>query len=195
MTEDEKTKLAELLLSKGFTKGDVREVLGSRVNIERHKYRKTDVTTNGKTCKTCGVFKPLTSYHKCGNSPLNVRPACIECFNAERARLRQQTFEEALKFYSNGTCVCFCCGEHRKEFLTFDHINGRSDDEKLLSNGKRQSVTSILHDTPRSKWPTDLRVACYNCNLARGRCGYCPHESERAANSETTNVVVMRKEG
>lgn len=69
---------------------------------------------------------------------------------------------------------CACCGETAGEFLTVDHIsgNGRQHRREIGDGGH------ALREWLRSKnYPKDnFQLLCWNCNCAKGKYGYCPHE-------------------
>lgn len=68
---------------------------------------------------------------------------------------------------------CACCGEWRYEFLTIDHIYG--DGRHDRKNGR--SGIQLYRWLRNHGYPTDrFRLLCMNCNWARGKFGYCPHE-------------------
>lgn len=94
----------------------------------------------------------------------------------QRERLRKIKLE-VLTYYSKGELCCSCCGENSLEFLSIDHINGdgaRHRKEIGVSGG-----SSFHQWLKRNNFPEGYRVLCFNCNLARGLFGYCPHEKER----------------
>lgn len=123
---------------------------------------------------------------QCGQERQNPeRALCTKC-NAHRvawhekyrtkstqlsAARRTKIREEVYKGYGG---VCSCCSEHRKEFLTIDHINGggREDRKKF-----RNSV-SFYNWIIKNNFPIHLRLLCMNCNLSYGLYGYCPHQKE-----------------
>jgi len=86
----------------------------------------------------------------------------------QAARYRKIVFD----FYGG---LCVCCGEANRVFLTIDHINGRTLEQKT-ERGERgyfKFARAILKDKPR----TDIRILCYNCNCGRERNGgVCPHQ-------------------
>lgn len=94
---------------------------------------------------------------------------------AEQSRVyRAKCRYEAIKFYSNGEMCCSCCGENHYEFLNIDHINGEGNKmrRELVGHGN-------LGQWLKSRgFPSGFRVLCYNCNMARGHYGYCPHQKE-----------------
>ncbi len=89
-------------------------------------------------------------------------------------RAMQYRIRSKLKVMDHyGGRKCSCCGETIYEFLTLDHPNG---------NGKEQRETigfglSFYRWLKRNGYPPGLRVLCWNCNLAYGLFGYCPHKS------------------
>ncbi len=131
-----------------------------------------------QVCKSCGEEKPISDFRS-GGAYRGRGAFCRDCFNRSRRQERAELLISALMHYSDGSMQCACCGEGRVEFLTLDHIDGRSS----LRNKKKWSTISILYGlSGKSAWPKDLRVLCYNCNLSRGRYGYCPHENETNRN-------------
>lgn len=79
----------------------------------------------------------------------------------QRRRLR------VLKVYGS---ACACCGERERQFLTFDHVNGNG------SKHRREVGSDITQWAICNGFPKTLRVLCYNCNMAIGAYGKCPHE-------------------
>lgn len=68
---------------------------------------------------------------------------------------------------------CGCCGEANPCFLTIDHINGRSIEEKAT----RELCGYALYKSLRDRgYPTEnYQLLCMNCNFAKGLYGSCPH--------------------
>ena len=96
-------------------------------------------------------------------------------------RLAKNHKSEALQYrkivfdhYSNNDPKCYCCGESHEEFLTLEHPNGRAPDERLT--GYKFYRWLIVN-----KFPYGYLVYCYNCNCAKGRLGYCPHQKKELA--------------
>lgn len=76
---------------------------------------------------------------------------------------------------------CACCGETAIEFLTIDHVNGGGNVHRR-EVGKGRGVYA---DLERQGFPQDgYRVLCFNCNIARGFYGYCPHHPEERKTPE-----------
>jgi len=80
--------------------------------------------------------------------------------------------EKVLDIYGH---KCECCGEHRSEFLAFDHRNG--DGAKMRKNGEHpRSGQPLYRWIERNNFPSEFRLLCHNCNLSLGFYGYCPHQ-------------------
>lgn len=77
---------------------------------------------------------------------------------------------EVLTIYSKGIPKCACCGETENQFLSIDHINGRTKEEKKRMG---YNLYSFLKKNPIDP---NLQVLCHNCNLAKGFYGQCPHK-------------------
>lgn len=73
--------------------------------------------------------------------------------------------------------VCACCGEHRSDLLTLDHVDG--DGRKHRA---RVGAANVYADLKRQGWPkTGYRLLCMNCNHSIGVRGFCPHQCETVA--------------
>lgn len=69
---------------------------------------------------------------------------------------------------------CGCCAESTWEFLTIDHVGGGGHQERKRLKKKGTDFYLWLR---RNGWPQDdYRLLCYNCNLACGFYGHCPHQ-------------------
>jgi hypothetical protein len=93
--------------------------------------------------------------------------------NRETLARRQKETRKQLKqavFKIYGGC-CSCCGERAFEFLSIDHmLGGGTKERKIISIP--QLYRKLFEAGVRQE---QYRVLCYNCNLARGFYGYCPH--------------------
>lgn len=71
---------------------------------------------------------------------------------------------------------CYCCGEGQIDFLTLDHaLNDGAADRRSKSRNMYESLAKAIRTGQKR---SDIRVACYNCNLGRqfaGKGGECPH--------------------
>lgn len=85
-------------------------------------------------------------------------------------QIKKQVFKE----YGN---KCVCCGETIPEFLSIDHING--DGYKHRKELKKQGSMNIYRWLIKNKFPQNrFQILCFNCNLAKGFYGKCPHKKE-----------------
>ena len=79
--------------------------------------------------------------------------------------------------------ACTCCQESHPEFLSLDHVAGDGAEHRrqVGRNGQAQLV-----DLERRGWPQEgYTVLCFNCNIAKGAKGKCPHQIEREAAHES----------
>jgi len=143
-----------------------------------------------KKCYKCGKIKSITEFYKRGNTD-SYQALCKKCVlkyyhekwkkrTPKERELRRKKYrqwydklrDEIIKEYGG---KCGCCGEKRVEFLSIDHINGGgTKHRKILGGG-----TAFFQYLRENNYPKDkYRILCMNCNWARGRYGYCPHERE-----------------
>lgn len=89
-------------------------------------------------------------------------------YNYWRSKVR------VVEHYTGGKNACQCCAEDTFEFLSVDHINGGG---KAHRNeiGKSEIYRWII----RNNFPPGFQILCFNCNLAKGFFGKCPHEKAR----------------
>ncbi len=81
-----------------------------------------------------------------------------------------------LEVIANYGCACACCGESNPVFLTVDHINGGGMKDRASDHGGWRFYTRLK----KLGFPKDdYQLLCYNCNLAKGFFGICPHEEKR----------------
>lgn len=142
-----------------------------------------------KKCNRCSETKPDYEFIgklRNGKRGKSMRQYCDACAdyrkndrlkNAERNKeyeryTKRKLRDEILQAYGN---KCQCCGESRKEFLCIDHVNGGGRQERL----KMSSLSTYYRQIKTNGFPPKYRILCHNCNFARGRYGYCPHETER----------------
>jgi hypothetical protein len=87
--------------------------------------------------------------------------------------LRRKQRLAVLQHYSNNRLVCACCQESIYEFLTIDHINNDGNIQ-IKIYGKSGLYRWLI----KQNFPEGYQVLCYNCNCAKGRYGYCPHQQK-----------------
>lgn len=76
----------------------------------------------------------------------------------------------ALKAYGG---ACGCCGETQEEFLSIDHINNDGAKHRREIGGGGGST--IYQWLKNEGYPRGFQVLCFNCNMAKGFYGQCPH--------------------
>lgn len=82
-------------------------------------------------------------------------------------KLKNETFD------AYGGKACNCCGEAEPRFLSIDHINGGgSTHRKSLGNTGGKDFYTWLR---KNSFPKGYQVLCFNCNIAKGSYGSCPH--------------------
>lgn len=129
-------------------------------------------------CCRCKTEMPFTSeffpiHKKC---KWGLETACRKC-TCKKAKVvnleeRKRLKQEVLTQYSkNKQLACNCCGEHRIEFLTIDHIHGNGKQDR-----KGYPATMFYRRLRRDKYPSGYRTLCFNCNSSYGMYGYCPHQ-------------------
>jgi hypothetical protein len=119
----------------------------------------------GKTCNYNYICKA------CRKRVRNMIPEQVLKEAEGKKRLKRRIKLNAIQMYGG---VCTCCGEERIEFLSIDHIQGGGTQERKQIRGN-----SFYRELLKQPVRDDLRVLCYNCNMAIGFYGYCPHERER----------------
>ncbi len=84
--------------------------------------------------------------------------------------------KEIIKEYGG---KCTCCGEDTPEFLSIDHINnnGKEHREKI---GSGNSLYRWLRKLNYPK--NNYQLLCFNCNMAKGFFGICPHQKNKTPN-------------
>lgn len=88
-----------------------------------------------------------------------------------RIRLKEKVFT-----HYGGRCAC--CGENRIEFLTLDHKNGGGNKHRAEISGRNDARFAGHHTylwIKKNNFPPIFQVLCYNCNMATGVYGVCPH--------------------
>lgn len=91
-----------------------------------------------------------------------------------------------LEAYGN---KCACCGETNSMFLSLDHVNGGGAEHRREVGS---SSYKVYRDVIRQGFPAKFRILCFNCNMAMGFYGFCPHQGE----SEFSPIIEnLEKEG
>lgn len=86
---------------------------------------------------------------------------------------REKLRIEVLTHYGGSPPKCICCGETESKFLSIDHVNGGG-------NKHRKQIGSHIYNWIKNNdFPKGFQVLCYNCNLAKGFYGICPHKEDK----------------
>ena len=122
-------------------------------------------------CRTCK--KKITKEEACPYPLTRNQWVCLDC---ERIRGRKKAAkyrQDLIKQYG-GKCQCLGCDVTTPEFLTVDHIDGKGHLHRHPITGRKINLNSWLKVYGYPKY--NFRLLCWNCNCARGKYGYCPHE-------------------
>lgn len=76
-----------------------------------------------------------------------------------------------IAYYTDGKNCCECCGEREYLFLNIDHVNNDGGKHRKILNGIRLCEWLRTND-----FPDGFQILCFNCNLAKGFFGKCPHQ-------------------
>lgn len=158
--------------------------------------KKTTALLDEKPCTKCGKVLPATPeyFPRSKRAPRGIYRLCHPCSREKcrewaknnpekkkesRTRSFLKTKIAVFRHYSNGDPHCACCGEVALEFLSMDHINGDgAEHRRAMSPNTKKGYGRIYHWLKKNEFPDGFRVLCFNCNMARGIFGYCPHERE-----------------
>jgi len=106
------------------------------------------------------------------------RAAHRDRVNETRNARYQRVRLNVLAAYGN---KCACCGETEPKFLSIDHINGGGkEDREKYSHGPGVNWYNYL----LREHPDHVQILCYNCNMAKGHYGACPHRTEELKREE-----------
>ncbi len=106
-----------------------------------------------------------------------------------QVRRRERLRRLVVNHYSNGSFACACCGESGYDFLTIDHVNGDGGKHRTALFGTPYRAGSVFYGwLVRNQFPLGFQVLCMNCNLSKGKHGYCVHKTP-TANSVTDRCV------
>lgn len=148
-----------------------------------------------KTCSKCHIPQPLSEFYKQGNKRF-YHSECKKCFylrnkdwrkrNPEKTKLqyeraksgytaRRKKYWDIVINHYGGKCNCPNCPETNPLFLTIDHINNDGNTHRKGDYKLRNTITFYKWIIDNN-FPTDLRIACWNCNSGRHtNGGICPH--------------------
>lgn len=141
-----------------------------------------------KRCSKCAEVKLLGEFSpRQRGSNDGKTSSCKECcrrfwherhssrYGVTQKRYHQARKESVINGYGG---KCACCGETLQKFLTIDHKNndGAAHRKQLGSGG-----AAIYRWIIKNNFPSGFQILCFNCNIAKGLYGVCPHEEGRSA--------------
>jgi hypothetical protein len=80
-------------------------------------------------------------------------------------KLTKRYKQEFLDMYGGR---CSCCGQTLPDFLTIEHKLGQE-------KSTRRTGLVAYRDSVKEYRPDLYEILCWNCNCAKGKLGYCPH--------------------
>lgn len=87
----------------------------------------------------------------------------------QHAKNREAYSRVRMEFLEMYGGKCTCCGETLCEFLTIEHKLGQSGTER------RDTSAKAYRKATQNYSPDIYEILCMNCNHAKGKYGYCPH--------------------
>jgi hypothetical protein len=148
-----------------------------------------------KVCKRCGIGEIVRPKGLCCNKCLKERAVerSLKWYYKNQEKAIQKSLEryitrdkqkyfitrhnyllkikaEVMSHYSKGKPKCACCGENELKFLCIDHKEG------IQGRKRRYSGCPFYFWLKNNGYPKGFQVLCFNCNMAKGMYGKCPHK-------------------
>jgi hypothetical protein len=95
--------------------------------------------------------------------------------NRSIQRCNERLRMEVLKAYGGEEPKCACCDEKEIKFLSIDHVEGNGNAHRR-NIVKSRSGYQFYRWLKKNNFPSGFQVLCYNCNMAKGFYGICPHK-------------------
>lgn len=120
------------------------------------------------------------SAHKLKDYMKNYRIENKEYLVTQKREARRKARLDGIKEYGG---KCTCCGESNEKFLSLEHLKGRQNDELVpMKAAKAWQRLKTLG------WPKDnYTILCFNCNMAKGIYGTCPHKLNIGDSNDKTS--------
>lgn len=129
------------------------------------KRSKIDKSTGTSYCRPCTNKYRIKRYHR-----------DIEKSRRLAREAHHRTKRRVIEHYGGDPPKCACCGEKIYEFLSLDHVkNDGKTHRKEVGMGMR-----VFYWIIRNGFPKGFQILCFNCNLAKGFSGSCPHQNKKA---------------
>jgi hypothetical protein len=127
-------------------------------------HRPTDSATIWTPCPPC-----------VGKRGKDLCPDCLA--RRKKAWVKQSCAKLRLETFETYGGKCACCSESRTPFLTFDHIEGGGNKDRLEKLGRKSAAGLPFYRMLRKNgFPKGFRILCWNCQLSIGYYGYCAHK-------------------
>lgn len=137
-------------------------------NLARYYRNREKILARMKSQRDIFILQGLNSHGK-ARTKRATRGTCVKIIPNAKSIV--------FAYYGN---VCFCCRENIEKLLTIDHIN--NDGYKTRGSGENRLRGAYLYSfVIANSFPSDLQLACFNCNIGRqNNKGVCPHKGEKA---------------
>lgn len=136
---------------------------GSLKEKQRMRDRRNNLFAAG-LCVNCGANRREMPWQYCASCKIRRGIAAKQ----RLTNIRQKVLE----IYGDR---CACCGEKEYWFLTIDHINNDGWKERKVGGKNTTSSEMICRRLVFGPKRDDIQILCYNCNCAKQRIGFCPH--------------------
>ena len=145
--------------------------------------RQQRIINNKMVCCTCKKLLNISNFQQRAKTLTGFLGKCRDCCSKYNANFRETHRESLKKYYKDWyknvklevfghySNKCVCCGENIIEFLCIDHMEGNGNKHRRELN-----ESSIYSWLKRNNYPKGFQVLCYNCNMAKGFFGECPHK-------------------
>lgn len=92
-----------------------------------------------------------------------------------RAGARAYILRRKLEVLAKYGGACKCCGENCHAFLSLDHVHNDGAQER-----KTITQQALYRKLRREPVNSRYQILCFNCNIAKGVLGSCPHQTALA---------------
>lgn len=86
--------------------------------------------------------------------------------------------------YEHYDGACACCGETEILFMSVDHIHNDGAEHRKVVGGSHTFYKWLI----KNNFPAGFQMLCFNCNLAKGFFGVCPHQSVCGSANQDRNL-------
>jgi len=99
---------------------------------------------------------------------------CRKCLTRDSSTRRSREMRAAvIRAYGGESPACVCCSETHAAFLTLDHVNNGGRAHRLEKGNQ-----GVHYELRKGGYPPGFQILCFNCNMAKGYYGSCPHDTE-----------------